>query len=362
MRKRKILFHICHPSYYHLFKNVIKYFNTTGIKCYILINKKDILEDLLRADELDYYNILPEGRAQSNISLVTRQVKQILKLLFFCMKKRPDILIGHSTAMCLVGRILGIFSIAVNDDSVEAAPVYEKVIYPFADRIVVPVGCSTGGWGFKTIQYNGFHELAYLHPDYFTPDKSVIGDYANADKPFFLLRFVKLSAYHDRGKKGIDRNLAVRIIDILNSFGRVYIVSERELGPELKPYRIKIDSENIHHLMAFATLYIGDSQTMAAEAAVLGTPFIRYSDFVGKINHLDQLENKYHLGFGIKPENPQMLLNRIKELMGMKDLKKLFLNRKKKMLSEKIDVSNFFIQLIESYLNRAKQNSKNHGG
>lgn len=28
--------------------------------------------------------------------------------------------------------------------------------------------------------------------------------------------------------------------------------------------------------MAFASLYIGDSQTMAAEAGVLGVPFVRF--------------------------------------------------------------------------------------
>jgi predicted glycosyltransferase len=33
-------------------------------------------------------------------------------------------------------------------------------------------------------------------------------------------------------------------------------------------------------------LYIGDSQTMAAEAAVLGIPSIRFNSFVGKLVYL----------------------------------------------------------------------------
>lgn len=51
--------------------------------------------------------------------------------------------------------------------------------------------------------------------------------------------------------------------------------------------------------VAFASLYIGDSQTMAAEAGVLGVPFVRFNDFVGRIRYLRELEDKYRLGFGV---------------------------------------------------------------
>ena len=48
-----------------------------------------------------------------------------------------------------------------------------------------------------------------------------------------------------------------------------------------------IDPSDMHQVMAHASLYIGDSQTMAAEAGVLGVPFIRCNDFVGRIGYLD---------------------------------------------------------------------------
>ena len=50
----------------------------------------------------------------------------------------------------------------------------------------------------------------------------------------------------------------------------IYITSERPLEPQFEKYRIKINPLDMHHVMAFASLYIGDSQTMAAEAGVLG--------------------------------------------------------------------------------------------
>ena len=66
----------------------------------------------------------------------------------------------------------------------------------------------------------------------------------------------------------------------------MYITSERELPEEFEKYRIKIKVNDIAHAIYFAELLIADSQTMSAEAAVLGTPYIRYNDFIGKISYL----------------------------------------------------------------------------
>ena len=112
-------------------------------------------------------------------------------------------------------------------------------------------------------------------------------------------RFASLNAHHDSGIKGINTEIAQRLIDILAPHGRIYITSERPLEPQFEQYRIRINPLDMHHVMAFASLYIGDSQTMAAEAGVLGTPFVRFNDFVGRIGYLRELEDTYHLGFGV---------------------------------------------------------------
>ena len=104
----------------------------------------------------------------------------------------------------------------------------------------------------------------------------------------------------------------------------------------------------MHHVMAFASLYIGDSQTMAAEAGVLGIPFIRYNDFAGRIGYLKDIEENYGLGFGIKPGNQEILLGKVNELLNTKDIKTLWEAKRKKMLGDKIDVSDFFVNLFLS--------------
>lgn len=85
---------------------------------------------------------------------------------------------------------------------------------------------------------------------------------------------------------------------------------------------------------------------MSAEAAVLGTPFIRYNDFVGKIGYLKELEEKYKLGFGIKADYANELLQRAEEIAQDKKSKTIFHRRREVMLSEKINIADFLYDFI----------------
>ena len=156
-----------------------------------------------------------------------------------------------------------------------------------ATHLVCPNCCSAWKWNYKKTGYNSYHELAYLHPNHFTPDKNKIISIFNLQKKNFILRFAQLTAYHDVGKSGITTHIAQQLIDVLSPHGNVFITSERPLEPQFEKYRIQISPLDIHHALYFADMYIGDSQTMTAEAAVLGTPSIRFNDFVGELAYLE---------------------------------------------------------------------------
>jgi predicted glycosyltransferase len=115
----------------------------------------------------------------------------------------------------------------------------------------------------------------------------------------------------------------------------------------------------MHHVMAFADLYLGDSQTMAAEAGVLGVPFVRFNDFVGRIGYLRELEDVYHLGNGIRTDRVDQLYDTVERLLDMPDRKTVFQQRRMKMLSEKIDFSKFLTWFIEKYPQSKEEFRKN---
>ncbi len=88
---------------------------------------------------------------------------------------------------------------------------------------------------------------------------------------------------------------------------------------------------------------------MAAEAGVLGVPFVRFNGFVGRLGYLNELENKYKLGFGIKQDEPKRLLEVINELLVLNNREEIFQSRRIQMLEDKINLTPFMVWLIESY-------------
>lgn len=349
----KALFYLGHPAHFHLFKNVISTLKGKNHDVAVLIKKKDMLEYLLERSAFDFRNILPDGRKDSKSGIALGLLKRDWAMYSFCVRQRPDILLGTSAEIAHVGKLLSIPSIVVNEDDYDAVPMFSKLGYPLADNILAPVSCPTGtdgsNWERKTIHYEGYHELAYLHPFNFEPNRKILANKIDFSKPYVILRFAKLTAHHDEGKTGITTDIAQNIIALLKGNCNIYITSERELEPEFEPYRITIDPVHIHHALYYADMYIGDSQTMAAEAAVLGTPSLRFNDFVGKLGYLEELEYRYGLTYGIKTTEPDKLYQKVVELLNIPNVKEEWQKRRQKMLSEKIDVTSFMVWLLENY-------------
>ena len=345
----RILVYLGHPAHFHNYKNTIAALKEHGHEVEVLIKKKDILEDLLRNAGIPYHNILEEGRKDSKTGIFLGIVKRAWRLNKFCNRFHPDILTGSSVENSWIGPLRGLPVINIGEDDADVVPNYAKLTYPGASVILCPESCDCGKWNGKAVKYPGYQELGYLHPENFTPDRSVVEKYFSTDTPYFLMRFSGLNAHHDVGIRGISNAIAARLIDLLKPHGRIYITSERSLAPEFEPYRIAINPLDIHHVMAFADLYLGDSQTMAAEAGVLGVPFVRFNDFVGKIGYLNELENKYQLGFGTTPDHEDALYETVERRLAMPDRKATFQERRKRMLDASVNFARFLTDYIENY-------------
>ena len=276
-------------------------------------------------------------------------------MLAICLKHKPDLLVGTDIVITHVGRLLGIKSVLLNEDDSKEVPLLARFGFRYANATLSPFVCDISPYNKKKVGYNGYHELAYLHPSYFIPDRKKIEHLLHGSGRYFIIRFAKLSAHHDVGKKGIQKEVAVDLINALSPYGNVYITAERSLEPELEKYRIDLDPADMHHALYFADLYVGDSQTMAAEAAVLGTPSIRFNDFVGKVGYLEELEHSYSLTYGIPTTEPERLLEKAREIVTTPSVKVLWGQRRKVMLDSSIDVAAFWIWFLEKFPESMKQ-------
>jgi uncharacterized protein len=343
----RILLFFSHPAQFLFFKNPVIRLRENGHEVYILIKTKDILPQLL--DELgwEYHNILPTERGRSKLSIIRSLFIRDIRVLRFARKNRIQLLVGTDASLAHTGWILRIPCITSTEDDYHVIRHLAWFTYPFTDHILAPEVCDVGKWKGKKIGYNGYMKLSYLHPAVFSPDRSKLA--LPASKPFFLIRLSGLTAHHDFGIKGIRKEVLDKIIAKLKLYGDVYISSEKTLPDHYEPYGLKIPVSDIHHYLYYSNLLICDSQSMAVEAAMLGTPSVRISSFAGRISVLEELEKKYHLTFGIRPEEEDNIFVKLEELLGQKDIREKFQDRRRKMLSEKIDVASFLTGLIDRY-------------
>ena len=345
---KRVLVYIGHPAQYHFFKYTVKNLRDHGNEVRILIKTKDILEQLLLEDKLEYKNIQKSERKNTKWGILSAALRRTLAVYKEARRFKADILIGTDSSIAQAAWLLGKPAITTLEDDVDIIKNLAKLTYPFTTDILVPSVCKVGKWEQKKIGYAGYMKLAYLHPHFFVPDESIVKKYGISGH-FILIRLAKLSAHHDVGVKGLNTKLVDYIINIAGKKGyQVFISSESEIEEHLRPYLLKIKHTDIHHLMAFASLLISDSQSMSVEAAMLGTPNLRFSDFSGRISVLEELEHQYKLTIGIKTDSPQCLIDNINNLLS-KTSDEIFKIRRKEMLEDKIDVSSFLVWFIEQY-------------
>jgi predicted glycosyltransferase len=315
----------------------------------ILIKTKDVLEHLLQVDGLPYQNILSRERGNSKPAIAWGLIQRLLRIFPILIKQKPDLLIGTDASLAQLGMLLRIDRITITEDDYEVIKTLANVTYPFTQTILCPNACSVGPWAHKKVGYAGYMKLGYLHPNVFEVLDTIPAKY-QLPLPFVLLRLARLTAHHDFGAKGISNELLDELIGRIEAMGyRVLISSEAALDEKYLPYQLNIQPEDMHHVLAFASLLICDSQSMTVEAAMLGTPSIRYSSFAGRISVLEELEHTFELTFGIQPGDTGELFRKIKTLLPNPELKEIFQKRRQRMLRDKIDVTAFLVRFIENY-------------
>ena len=341
-----ILIDINHPAHVHLYRNVYKMLVEKGHKVLVVVKEIPSAMKLLDLYGIPYVNI-----GKKDDSIMRKGMDQLVydkRLLKIVREHHTDIGLGSSINIPHVSKMNRMKSIILDDDDDGAEPLFVKFGHPFADTILSPV--DTPRRSKKKIYVYAYHELAYLHPNRFQPDSSVLQEAGVIQgEPYFILRFNAFKAHHDVGVVGLTIENKRRLVEYLKTKGKVFITTERDIDDEFKPYQLKVSPEKAHSLMYYATMLIGDSQTMTSEAAVLGVPAIRCNTFVGRIHYLEEEEHKYDLTYGFHPEQSEAMFQKIEELLSMPNLKEEWQIRRQKMLSEKIDYAQFLTWFIENY-------------
>lgn len=350
----RILFEINHPAHFHLFKNTIDELIKQRNHVYVLAKSNYPIPELIAT--MPNWTVIFEGYKGKNL------FQKFIKQFFFTylavkvvIKNKIDICVGVSITMPQVAFLTGRKSLVLDDDDQNVTPVFAILSHSFASIVMSPD--SVKRLKLKKYRYyKGFHELAYLHPEIFKPRKIVLKE-LNLDlsKNIFLVRFNSFNAHHDIGEKGMSFEQRKILIDHLSKLGQVIISSESDLNPYFSKFKFPISPDKIHDLMAFSTIFIGESQTMASEAAILGIPSIRINSFKNRISYLNELEKDYNLLFSFLPSELDKAILKINEILNLKSCNTKMNN---KLFKDKINLTSLIKSTIYEIYNQRiiKQN------
>lgn len=288
----KYIFELNHPKHYYQFKFIMQNLQKDGHQVLVLARDKDVLLKVLDEEKVSYQYLGNHYK-----KMWAKMLGGIPLLMNYCRivrKFHPDVLISKASPFgVIIGNLLHIKSIIFVDS--EVVKLNNSFVIPCCTKVITPDN-FTMDYGQKHIRVKGVFENCYLAPSVFSPDRSVIERY-HLSEPYAIFRFVGWFANHDVKNSGFSLEEKIQMIKTVEPYMTVYISSEKALPEELEKYKLPTPASQIHSVLSFADLYLGDSQTMATEAALLGTPAIRSNSFVGEndMSNFKMLEEKYGL-------------------------------------------------------------------
>lgn len=329
------------PPHVHFYRHVIEALETAGHETRVFVRDSEITTALLDAFDIEY-TTLADTAGGSMASLAATQATFEARLLRQLAAFRPDVVTGiGGISASHAATIVGARSVVFTDT--EHARLSNALTRPFADAIYTP-DCFHRDFGDAHVRYPGYHELAYLHPNRFEPDPGAF-DVAGVDPddPFVIVRLTDWDAAHDVGASGLSD--PTDVVERLEDAGvQVLLTSEISLSSGLDARRLDIPPEDIHHLLAYADLYLGEGATMAAESAILGTPAIYVNTL--RMGYTDELEARYGLLYNFQGafRHQQAIETAERILNGSED--RDYEDRRGRLLAEKTDTHRSVLEAL----------------
>jgi uncharacterized protein len=354
---KRVLFDLVHPADVHFFKHAIQSLKEAGAKVLVVSRDKDITSDLL--DELGIEHTLISQKKSGVFGAIVELLARNYRLWRLARDFQPDLMVANnSPCAAQVAWSQGRRSIVFEDTEINRFN--HRLYYPFASEVHTPQ-CYRINLGPKQHRYPGYHPLAYLHPNHFRAHAKVHQrlDFEPGQK-LIIIRFVRHDALHDVGQAGLSVEDKLALVEAMRAYGKVAVSAEISLPPGLEPDVALLSLAEIHHLMAFADLVIGESATMCAEAACLGTPSILL-DEKGR-GYIDDQARRYNLASCFLPQDLERALERAHSILsaggGIDGAKNCDVYEKndelKHLLEDMIDVSKYQLAQIWRLIGNSK--------
>jgi len=317
----KLLIDIGHPAHVHLFRRLADVLRSIGWQVLFSVRPKSNNVELLKAFNLPYSEcgVFKKSISGKIASLFTRDIAMYRLFKSY----NPSITISHSSFyLSQVSWFCGVPNITLED----TGNLEQILLYlPFTD---------------EQIRYNGFHETAYIHPDFNKEDTESLYPQPNV----ILIRLVDWTASHDIGQQGLSAPVIEHLISLTNDQYKIKILSEKPLPDELQRYALQIEPHRLHDYLSRVNLYIGEGATLASECALMGIPAIYVNSRSAGV-----IEAQAAAGLLFHFKNSEGILEKARELLSDTDTLAIHKVRANHFLQDKINFSRFLAWFIQNY-------------
>jgi len=337
----RIIVDIGHPAHVHLFRNFIKIMEQRGHIILATIRNKENVKKLLDNYKIRYLSL--GNHKKTLIGKIKTLYGYNRKLYQISKRFRPDIFLSHGSMYAAhVSTLIDRPHISFEDTEHSTEQI---VLYKYFTDTILTSFAFQKNLGKRQIRYKGYHELAYLHPEIYKPNKKIYKTLGISSKEkYVILRFISWQATHDLGQKGLTLDMKREIVKSLSKYAKFIISSESSLPPDLELYRATFSPEKMHDALSFASLYIGEGATMASECAVLGTPAI----YVNSLN-LGYIEEQINYGLIIKSNSISEIIETAKIWLNNDNLEGEFESKRNIMLQKKNNLTDYLVDFVTNY-------------
>ncbi len=289
-----------HYPHVNFFKNAIREIRRKGIEVELIVQPRGNLTSLVEYELGTPFTIV--GHYQPTlIKKAQNMLMNEINVFKYLLKNSCDVATGVGCIELAHSAFILRKPSVVFQDDIEYRLAYYPVKY-IASRIVLP-NCVPAK-GRNILKYKGFKELAYLHPNRFTPKEDVLKEYRLKPDNYVFIREVLNTSNNYKGlKEGALAHLCPEIKRM--GFDIVLSLENKELSKKFEDHCIilKEPVSDIHSLMHYAALTIASGDSMARESCLLGTPAIYTGGRIMSVN--SELE-KRGCFFRCEPDKEQI--------------------------------------------------------
>lgn len=267
---------ILHTPQFNFYFQFIKKLNQEGKhNIYVTVLNRGKLPTIAKKELKDFscvqISVLGRHRMSKMSAIIEANLLRLPVVFFWTLFKKIDISFSNGCHNAIIGRILRFPSYTFEDD-IQTADY--KLMSFFSTQNHSLLGVQNNE--IKLHRRDKFlpvlKEWAYLAPEYFMPDVSVLEEYAVKPKEYLFLREVSVGTLNYTGQA---YGAILNIKDLIPQDKKVLFSLEDKSKRNLYPSNwilLQEPIKDIHSLIYYSAGLISSGDSMAREAALLGVP------------------------------------------------------------------------------------------